>query len=62
MHDLGLVGIEIGTSVNEWRLDDPELEPFWAAADSLGAAVFVHPWDGLMSCVPISFWGPSLLG
>lgn len=43
---LGLSGVEIGSSVNGTDLDDPALLPFWAAAESLGAAVLIHPMDG----------------
>jgi aminocarboxymuconate-semialdehyde decarboxylase len=43
MRDLKLSGVEIGTNVNGVVLGDPALEPFFAAAESLGAAIFVHP-------------------
>jgi aminocarboxymuconate-semialdehyde decarboxylase len=40
----GCVGIEIGTAVApDRRLDAPELEPFWAAAERLGLPVTLHP-------------------
>jgi aminocarboxymuconate-semialdehyde decarboxylase len=39
----GAVGVEIGTSAAETPLDDPSLEPFWAAAERLGAPVMLHP-------------------
>jgi len=40
---LGLAGVEIGTNVNGMALGDARLEPFFAAAERLGAAIFVHP-------------------
>jgi aminocarboxymuconate-semialdehyde decarboxylase len=44
--DLGLVGVQIATSVSgKVDLDDAGLAPFWRAADALGALVFVHPHD-----------------
>lgn len=46
-HELNLKGIEIGSNVNGRNLDDPTLEPFFAAAHELGVPLFVHPWDTL---------------
>jgi len=42
-HELGLSGVEIGTNVNGKPVGDPMFEPFFAAAERLGAAIFVHP-------------------
>jgi aminocarboxymuconate-semialdehyde decarboxylase len=40
----GAVGVEIGTSAGPGRpLDEPSLEPFWAAAERLGVPVMLHP-------------------
>jgi aminocarboxymuconate-semialdehyde decarboxylase len=43
MQDPACRGIEIGTNINGRDLDEPELEPVWAAAERLGAFIFVHP-------------------
>jgi aminocarboxymuconate-semialdehyde decarboxylase len=39
----GAVGVEVGSSVAGRRLDEPEFEVFWAAAERLGLPVMVHP-------------------
>jgi len=41
---LGLRGVEISSSVNGRELSDPSLDPFWVAAQELGALVFLHPF------------------
>jgi aminocarboxymuconate-semialdehyde decarboxylase len=41
---LGLRGVEISTSAGGRELSHPDLEPFWACAEELGALVFIHPW------------------
>jgi len=38
-----LRGVEIGTHANGTAIGDPRFEPFFAAAEALGAAIFVHP-------------------
>ena len=40
----GLRGVQISTSVAGRDLSDRSLDPFWAAAEQLGAFVFIHPW------------------
>lgn len=42
MHRRGLAGVEIPANVNGMPLGDPRLKPFFEAAASWGAAVFVH--------------------
>jgi aminocarboxymuconate-semialdehyde decarboxylase len=49
MCDLRLAGIEIGSNVEGRNLDDPALDPFFAASAELEALVFVHPWQVLGS-------------
>jgi aminocarboxymuconate-semialdehyde decarboxylase len=40
---LGLRGAQIGSNVAGKNLDDPELEPLWAAAAEVGAFILLHP-------------------
>jgi aminocarboxymuconate-semialdehyde decarboxylase len=43
MRSMGMRGVEIGTRVEDLELDAEPLEPFWTAAEELGALVFMHP-------------------
>ncbi|NNF44102.1 MAG: amidohydrolase [Phycisphaerales bacterium] len=62
MGDLGLAGVEIGTHVNDWNLDAPELFAVFEACAELGAAVFVHPWDMMGKERMPKYWLPWLVG
>jgi len=62
VRDLGLAGVQIGTHVNSWNLDEPALFPVFEAARDLGAAIFVHPWDMLGQERMRRYWLPWLVG
>jgi aminocarboxymuconate-semialdehyde decarboxylase len=59
---LGLAGIEIGTHINGRNLDDPRVVAVLEAAQELGAAVFVPPWDMLGRERMDRYWLPWLVG
>ncbi len=42
---LGLRGAGIASNVSGKNLDDPEFEPFWERAESLGVPVVIHPYN-----------------
>jgi aminocarboxymuconate-semialdehyde decarboxylase len=62
VRELGLAGVEIGTHVEQWNLDDARFEPFWTACEETGAAVFVHPWDMMGRRDMPKYWLPWLVG
>jgi aminocarboxymuconate-semialdehyde decarboxylase len=59
---LGLAGVQIGSHVNGWNLDDQRIFPVLEAAADLGAAVFVHPWQMLGRERMGLYWLPWLVG
>jgi aminocarboxymuconate-semialdehyde decarboxylase len=62
MTELGLRGVEIGSHVNGFNLDHPSLFPIFDAAQRLGAAVFVHPWDVMAKERMSKYWLGWLVG
>ena len=71
MRSLGLRGAQIGTHVDAnqhfgridtLNLDNAALQPVWSAAEQLGAAIFVHPWDMMGEERMQSYWLPWLVG
>jgi aminocarboxymuconate-semialdehyde decarboxylase len=59
---IGLKGIQIGTHINEWNLDAPELFPIFEACQDLDMSVFVHPWDMMAKEKMPKYWLPWLVG
>lgn len=62
MDTLGLAGFEIGSHINSWNLDAKELFDFYAEAEALGAALFIHPWDMMGKEKMNKYWLPWLVG
>jgi aminocarboxymuconate-semialdehyde decarboxylase len=62
VRDLGMPGVQIGTHVNGRNLDDPAVLEVLEAAATLGACVFVHPWDMLAAERMPRHWFPWLVG
>ena len=60
--EIGLAGIQIGTHINDWNLDAPEVFAVFEAAETLGAAVFIHPWDMMGKDQMTKYWLPWLVG
>jgi len=61
VNELDLAGVEIGSHVNFWNLDAPEVFAVFEAAAQLGAAVFVHPWDMMGKKTMPKYWLPWLV-
>jgi aminocarboxymuconate-semialdehyde decarboxylase len=60
--EIGLVGVQIGTNVNQLNLGEPRFLDFFKACERLGMAVFVHPWDMMGEKDMQKYWLPWLVG
>lgn len=60
--EIGLKGVQIGSHVNQWNLDAPELFPIFEACSELDLAVFIHPWDMMAKEKMEKYWLPWLVG
>ena len=59
---LGLKGVQIGSHVNDWNLNEPALFEVFEACAELGMCVFVHPWDMMGQEKMPKYWLPWLVG
>ena len=55
-------GLEIGSNINGKNLGEPEFFPFYEAAEKLGCALFVHPWEMMGEQSMQKYWLPWLVG
>lgn len=60
--ELAMPGLEIGTNVNGKNLGDTELLSFFEAAEKLGCALFIHPWEMMGEKDIQKYWLPWLVG
>jgi aminocarboxymuconate-semialdehyde decarboxylase len=59
---IGLVGIQIGSNINQLNLNDPSFSSVFAACEELGLAVFIHPWEMMGEQEMQKYWLPWLVG
>jgi aminocarboxymuconate-semialdehyde decarboxylase len=60
--EIGLVGVQIGSNVNQLNLGEPRFFEFFAACEALSMPVFVHPWEMMGERDIQKYWLPWLVG
>ena len=61
-NELQMPGLEIGSNINGQNLSGKQFYPFYEAAERLGCALFVHPWDMMGEQQMQEYWLPWLVG
>ncbi|MBM3164195.1 MAG: amidohydrolase [Bacteroidetes bacterium] len=59
---IGLMGIQIGSNINDQNLNEEEFFPIFEACSRLGLAVMVHPWQMMGFDSMKKYWLPWLVG
>ena len=62
VNELKMPGLEIGSNINSKNLSEKEFFPFYKAAEELGCALFVHPWEMMGEDQMEKYWLPWLVG
>ena len=62
LKEIGLVGIQIGSNIDDKNLNEPEYYPIWETCEKLGLAVMVHPWNMMGKKHMGRYWLPWLVG
>ncbi len=60
--ELKFPGVQIGSHVNGSNLDDERIFEIFEAAQELGAAIFVHPWEMMAKDRMNKYWLSWLVG
>jgi aminocarboxymuconate-semialdehyde decarboxylase len=58
----GHKGVQIGSNINGLNLSEPRFFDFFAACESLGMAIMVHPWEMMGRQEMEKYWLPWLVG
>ncbi len=59
---IGLVGIQIGSNINDENLSEDKFYPIFEACQQLDMAVMVHPWNMMGFKNMTKYWLPWLVG
>lgn len=60
--EIGLCGVQIGSHINQWNLNEPVLFPVFKACSDLNMSLFVHPWEMMGEGNMTKYWLPWLVG
>ncbi len=58
----GFKGVQIGSNVNDLNLNEAQFDEFFAACESLNAAILIHPWQMMGQDKMVKYWLPWLVG
>jgi len=58
----GFKGVQIGSNINNLNLNEKQFDEFFAACESLNAAILVHPWQMMGQEYMAKYWLPWLVG
>lgn len=59
---IGLLGIQIGSNINDLNLNEERFFPIFEACEKLSMAVLVHPWNMMGMKNMQRYWLPWLVG
>jgi aminocarboxymuconate-semialdehyde decarboxylase len=59
---IGLLGIQIGSNINDLNLNEDRFFPIFEACEKLSMAVLVHPWNMMGMKSMQRYWLPWLVG
>jgi aminocarboxymuconate-semialdehyde decarboxylase len=60
--EIGLVGLQIGSNINDENLNEERFYPIFEACERLNLAVMVHPWNMMGEKHMQRYWLPWLVG
>lgn len=60
--EIGLLGVQIGSNINDKNLSEPEFFPIFEAAQELDMAIMIHPWNMMGMESMRKYWLPWLVG